>query len=142
MGEFIWKKSFNIGVVEVDKQHKELLELLNKCIDEAKIIKQKAIFDEKIFSDVQNLINELVKYTDYHFKTEEKLMRSVNYPDLEHHLSIHHMLTEQVIQLKNRIDKKDKGAINSIIDLLRNWYMQHIMDEDKRIGAHVLSIKK
>jgi len=142
MNEFVWKEAFNIGIEEVDEQHRSLLKLLNECEVKAKDVNQKLVFDEDDFNKIQNLINELAAYIDTHFKTEEKLMRSISYPRLEHHQNIHQMLTEQVVNLKESVDNKKKSAIKSISVLLKDWYIQHIMDEDKKIGAYMLSHNK
>jgi len=142
MNEFVWKEAFNIGIEEVDEQHRSLLKLLNECEVKAKDVNQKLVFDEDDFNKIQNLINELAAYIDTHFKTEEKLMRSISYPRLEHHQNIHQMLTEQVVNLKESAGNKKKSAIKSISALLKDWYIQHIMDEDKKIGAYMLSHKK
>lgn len=142
MAEFVWKEIFNIGVDEIDSQHQSLLTLLNKCIDEAQVVNQKPVLGEDDVSDIHTLINELEAYANNHFKAEEKLMGSVNYPELKQQLERHKFLREQVEQLKKEVNNLNKGAINSMVGLLRDWYVQHIMDEDKRIGDYIRSIQK
>ena len=142
MTEFIWKESFSIGIDEIDKQHQELLKMLNRCIKESEKGKEKSKLAGDDFNAINEIINELSAYTDTHFKTEEQLMHSVNYPELKQQQDKHRMLTGQVIQLKENVSNKEMSAVNSITALLRDWFIEHIMDEDKRIGAYIRSRKE
>ena len=142
MDEFVWKEIFSIGVDEIDKQHQALLKLLNRCIQEAEKVKKKATLGSDDFNAINDLISELAAYTDTHFKTEEQLMRSVNYPEFENHQNKHRILTEQVVHLEKNVINKETSAITSITTLLKDWYVEHILDEDKRIGAYIQSSKE
>jgi hemerythrin len=130
MDQFIWKDSFGIGVDEIDNEHKTLLKHLNECLQKGEA------------ADIKPLLKELRTYVDTHFATEEKLMRLVNYPDFDLHLKQHHLLTEEVAKLERELAGKGKNIRNSMLTLLIDWYIQHILEYDKRIGAYVLSNKQ
>lgn len=75
MHQIIWKDEYETGVEEIDRQHKEFVKLINRL---------------NIMHDAGNhsgyalrLMNEVGKYADYHFTSEENLMDLTKYPHLE-----------------------------------------------------------
>lgn len=139
MAEFVWKKQFNIGVEEIDTQHQALVKLVNEFIEKAKAVKTKAVLSGEDFITVSSLMSELKAYTETHFRAEELLMKSVKYPELKDHQRIHNSLREHVEEMEQKVNSMDKNALNKMIIILRDWYVEHIMEEDKRIGAFILS---
>lgn len=131
MDQFIWKENFNIGVDEADFQHQTLLKCLNECIEKAPLT------DEDF--DIHGLLDELKTYMDTHFKFEEELMRSVNYPELELQRKQHRLLTAQVEQMEREVNSGKRHVIVNLAALLKDWFMQHILEDDKRIGAYLIS---
>ena len=63
MATIAWKKSFSVGIKEIDEQHKYLLKLINAFSEE-----KKRSSDTKVLF---GMLNELVKYADSHFTKEE-----------------------------------------------------------------------
>ncbi len=131
MDQFVWKEIFSIGIDEIDSQHKTLLKCLNECLQKTELTGDEA--------DIHDLLTQLKTYVVIHFQTEEKLMKSVNYPEFEWHRKQHRLLTEQAEQLEKEVHSGKKHVIASLTALLRDWYIQHILEHDKRIGAYVLS---
>jgi len=129
MDQFIWKDSFGIGVDEIDNQHKTLLKHLNQCLQRGET------------ADINPLLKDLRIYVDTHFATEEKLMRSINFPDFDLHQKQHQLLTEEVAKLEREMASGGKNIKNSMLSLLIEWYVRHILEYDKRIGAYVQSNK-
>ena len=130
MDQFVWKDTFGIGVDEIDNQHKTLLKLLNECLQRGET------------ADIIPLLKNLRIYVDTHFTTEEKLMRSINYPDFDLHQKQHHLLTAEVAKLEREVASGKINIKNSMISLLIEWYIRHILEYDKRIGAYVQSNKQ
>ena len=65
MESIIWNNNFSVGVQELDKQHKKIIEIENR------LIKAK---DGRIDSEtIADLLSDLTKYATKHFETEEKL---------------------------------------------------------------------
>ena len=133
MENHLWKEIYGIGIEEVDSQHQALLKCLNECV-------QETAFPQGVKNDVDMyiLLNEVNTHADTHFKTEEKLMQSVNYPDFEMHQHQHRLFKEQVEQLVRAVSSGEKPVIAYLAAFLRNWYMRHILVHDKRIEAYML----
>ena len=81
-----WEKTFSINYEKIDEQHKELIRLINKI----EILLEKSELDEKSFFDEMNIImDKIIDYTEYHFKTEESLFKKYKYPNADMHISKH-----------------------------------------------------
>ena len=92
MANFVeWNQSYNVGIEHVDKQHKHLVYLINSlynaCLDEKNIL-------EETFTSV---MKEMVEYVMIHFRDEEAIMESVNYPQLNEHKKKHEAFVKEVL---------------------------------------------
>lgn len=137
--EFVWKEQFNIGHEKVDLQHQYLLNLVNEFVLDAKTIKSKPAPASDDFTKIRVLVTELKSYAVNHFQDEEQLMASIHYPDLEAHQANHRLLRQHVEHMEQKVNSMDKHALNKMIIVLRDWLVEHIMVEDKKIGTFILS---
>ena len=72
MEKITWDDSFNIQVDVIDRQHRRLVELMNRLI---------AIQDEKASDDdIAEILGAMTNYLGFHFDTEEQLMIDRGYP--------------------------------------------------------------
>ena len=131
MAFFEWDAKYSINNEMVDKHHKSLVELVNqyyeKLTDKSEDGQKKA---GKVFQELKN-------YTIMHFKAEEELMASCKYPDLENHKKLHQALLNSVIEYENKIKNKETISPLTIGNFLKNWLLTHILNEDKKISAHI-----
>lgn len=72
-----WDDSYRTGHVLVDRQHQELFRMVNELHD--------AIIEGKGNDVLAPTLKKLAKYTVEHFRDEEVLMASINYPMLVPH---------------------------------------------------------
>ena len=131
MGFMEWNEKFITGVKEADEQHKKLVGLINQLYDAMREGKGKEVIDA--------IIDELVRYADYHFKTEETLMSKYGYPELESHKREHELFVQKVQEF---VEKKKKGALTLTMDVmnfLKNWLTNHILGTDKKYGPFLTS---
>lgn len=126
-----WNDNFKIGVVSVDSQHEELVNLLGKLQASIKLGN-----DQKAFS---NTIRALVDYTNYHFSTEEEFMQSVHYPKLDMHKKIHQKLISDVKNILMGLKQGNPVKPISLMRFLNDWVCKHILEEDLEIGKHLRS---
>lgn len=129
MKQFVWKAGFAIGINEIDLQHQTLLKHLNECILFA------SSHDNII--DPRAMINNLKAYSRLHFTAEEALLRKINYPDFDMHLRQHSLFDEHVSQLENAVTTGEKHAIPSLVSFLTDWFLQHVLVEDKRYAEYI-----
>jgi hemerythrin-like metal-binding protein len=119
-----WSPLFSVGVNKLDMQHKELVRLIN-------------LFGEQYerhhgHSRVPELLAELIRYAQVHFRDEEELMELAGYADLEDHRAIHEQLMEQIFDLNARYESGDLEASTEVMDFLRQWLIDHILKDDMK----------
>jgi hemerythrin len=121
-----WKDDLSIGIDKIDSQHQKLIGLLDQCIQKSKL--SKAEF-EPVLKDMKSL-------ADTHFRAEEQLMQTLDYPELEEHQKQHRLFEENLGLLETEVNNWEKLTIITLTSLLRDWFVQHILDLDRRIGAY------
>jgi len=126
---FTWSDDFSVNVQEIDEQHKVLVGLLNEL--------HLAIVGHHGRKTSREVLDRLAEYTRTHFLLEESLMRLTNYPGFEVHKQQHEELISQVQALQHKLDNENVAITFELLHFLKNWLIQHINENDKRLGAHV-----
>jgi hemerythrin-like metal-binding protein len=95
-------KSVNNDVI--DSHHEKIIELFNVLYDNADQLNGE-LYDE--------LVDELINYTDYHFATEEEYMSEIDYAGADDHLREHRLFAEKLQQLKNAPTVESPQSLSS-----------------------------
>lgn len=125
-----WTEELSVGIQEIDEQHKVLVSIINRLYET--IIKQT---DRE---EIGYIMNELAQYTVVHFAVEESLMRIFDYPNYEEHKQHHEELTNQVIQLTEKVQHGKFSSSMELLSFLKNWLTRHILIEDKKYSTFFL----
>ena len=75
---------------------------------------------------IQSCMSQLKDYLSGHFYREESALRSVNYPDLENHISAHVSFEIQVRDLISAYENGDKSALLRLATFARTWQDEHL----------------
>jgi hemerythrin len=127
MKAFRWDPCFLTGLPTVDEQHHYLVDITNQFGD-ALMRPQGATSAE-----VEALIEELKRYTVYHFQEEEALMeRSGVYPaHIAHHRREHAQFLQDVVHMHAGMAGDDREAAAALLNFLSNWLAFHILGTDR-----------
>ncbi len=128
-----WGKKFELGVEDIDVQHKRWIEILNRFIDARQNGKEKEI--------LQDILKEIVDYTRYHFETEEQHMQEHNYQLLSKHKQQHASLVSQIGNVIKTLNINETKAVVSLENLLKNWVLKHILTYDKMYGEYLKQLR-
>ncbi len=131
MGLIRWNDNYSVNVSEIDKQHKKLIDLVNRLYDAMRAGKGREA--------LESVLTELVNYTAYHFSTEESLFHEYGYPERENHRRIHKELTRKAKDLKEAFDRGNKAITIDVMLFLSNWWNIHILEEDKKYSNFLRS---
>jgi hemerythrin len=123
-----WRAKFEIGVEEVDAEHRHLAHLVNTFYD----LHRAGSGADKVYT----VLNLLVQYVEVHFANEERLMEAGGYPELERHRGLHEHLTEEIFALNERCAAGVAKITDATLEFLKEWLLEHILHEDKLIEAH------
>jgi len=126
---FEWKEKYVLGIGEIDKQHKGLVDLINRLFAAMQSGAGKDVLEETL--------NGLVAYAGHHFMTEEILMGNYDFPDLDAHKMEHRKFSEEVESFRKDFLSGNTGISIQLISFLRDWLDQHICETDHRYGEYL-----
>lgn len=125
-----WRDQLSVGSDEIDDDHKKLIGFVNDLHDAVN-----ASESEKV---VGAILLDLIEYTRDHFAREEKLMQAAGYPDSARHKTLHDGLTRKVLVFAQTYLRNPTPKVKrELIDFLAAWLVEHIIKEDRRIGAYM-----
>ncbi len=127
MPKIEWNESFSVNNKEIDQQHQKWLEIFNKLHES--LLKGKAS-DYKSLNI--NTLKEMLDYAKFHFDFEEKYMRQIDFPDLIPHRRLHRDFDTQIYQYYREAKNGHIVLNTTIIKIIKNWLLQHIMVEDQK----------
>lgn len=121
-----WKAGYDIGIDAIDKQHRQLVEMISRL--------EVAFSTNAENKEMGNTLKFLVDYVNQHFSEEEAFMLNAGFPGYEQHKALHKDLIKEVTTVLLRIKKGESINSKELIAFLTDWLMNHILDEDKKIG--------
>lgn len=127
-----WDDSLTVGIDEIDAQHKAIIGLVNDL--EA----QKGRSDE---AATAKALQFLRTYLHEHFDLETELMLDLGYPDSNAHRQQHELFVNHVIffEIEQEFGVVSEQMLTDILAFLTDWFLTHIVTEDKRLGAFARS---
>ena len=123
-----WDDTLLVGVARIDHEHKVFFDLILSLSE----------VDDNVdnHSHVLDLLRELELYAQFHFCSEENIMKSVQYPDYETHASEHRSLLGK---LKTRIREFQTKSISlpAIVSFLWQWFSFHTTKVDMQLAQFI-----
>lgn len=88
---------------------------------------------------VISLLDELVEYTQFHFKDEEKFMQTHEYDSdaYKAHQLVHQQFTDQIIEAKQACQNNPEKVTDELLDFLVQWLVNHILLTDKKMVTDI-----
>jgi hemerythrin len=120
-----WKNEYSVSNDEIDKQHKRLFEIGSELYVLLKSKKYDA------YDDIVSVLDELEKYTVYHFDYEEKLMKKYGYAGYEEQKREHDAFIRKLEETnKLDIDEEQLVVMMDLVVFVANWITAHILKSD------------
>ena len=126
-------KDMEVGVVEIDTQHMELVNRLNVLTD----MGHDAVSQE----ETQKTLDMVEEYIVKHFSDEEALQKKYNYPVYEEHRKLHQLYISEFQKLKKEFNENGH-SLKFTMDLnnsLIHWIVKHIKSADVELGKFIKS---
>ena len=109
------------GFDDIDAQHKQLVDYINKLYDAREANDKEA---------VEQAFQHLIDYTVEHFSYEEMMLEEAQYRLVEQHRKVHQTFVTRMSTLQARYQNGDAEALNEVIDLCEGWLFRHIRIND------------
>jgi hemerythrin len=135
MESFHWDSHFETGLAEVDQQHHFLVDLINRFGD---LLTQVAPVSR---GALEQVLNELAAYSQYHFKDEQGLMQRAGI-DARHfarHLQVHDSFLQEVTRLGQTVLQRSEAA-EPLLKFLIYWLACHILGTDQSMARQLRAI--
>jgi hemerythrin len=126
---FTWNDSYSVKVSLCDAQHQKLFAIMNELADAMRLGKGQEI--------LSRTIGELMQYTRTHFQQEEALLRKANFPQLAAHQQMHQRFVADLEMLDRNTREGRTGNSVPLLNMLRDWLVNHIQKMDKAYSAHL-----
>lgn len=132
MARYEFTKNLETGNAVIDKEHRELIDAVNKLLD--------ACGEGKGRDSIKQTIDFLNNYVDRHFLHEEQLQQQSGYPGLAAHKTFHDSYKKTLKDITAGVSSSGASIaemmkLNSHIGVL----ISHIRTEDKKLGAFLNS---
>ncbi|MRR34242.1 bacteriohemerythrin [bacterium] len=126
MALLTWNEKLSVQVGQFDREHQELVNLINKLHDAMKAGQGKQV--------VGDVLKALISYTKNHFAAEERLMKAHGYPAYENHKKEHNQLTLTVLDFQKGYLDGSVPLSQTVMNFLKDWLTGHIQGVDKEYG--------
>jgi hemerythrin len=122
-----WDDSYSLGLQQIDEQHKVLFDIMNHLWS--------AIVRRAESEEMQQILDELERYTVSHFSAEEAFMQDAGFAGLDGHRAQHVHFVERIRNARNDV-RAGKQVSLELLQFLRDWLVRHIQAEDRAYATH------
>lgn len=119
--------SFSVGVSEMDRQHKRIIDLINSLIE-----KQEMEVDSELISDTLIRMSE---YANEHFGREEQYMLESGYPDYSRQKEEHNEFRKRTAFFSVDTIRRKMTIPEEVLAYLKEWWVNHILNADMKYKA-------
>jgi diguanylate cyclase (GGDEF)-like protein/hemerythrin-like metal-binding protein len=120
----LWNAAHELGIPEMDEQHRHLAELLNGL---GHALQNAEPYEE--------LLQQLIRYTEFHFASEESLMRGCQYSGMMAHTAVHRQLLDDL----RKLDLSGAINVSLLLCFLQEWLVGHIQGADRDLAITLLA---
>ena len=92
-----WLPGFEVGVEEIDRDHRSLFSLVQQVYD---------AIDRAEWDDCRRLVDQFIAASLAHFDHEEAFLERVGFPDSDEHKRYHRSLLTKAEELKRICDRE------------------------------------
>jgi hypothetical protein len=133
---FPWNDSFETGLTDIDQQHRQLVALLNL------LASQVAYKSDGV--QLRHILDELMRYTVYHFQAEEHIWHS-HVAGTEEEIRHRQVHAGFIDTIRGLIDQQSVRPLDELVQetlaFLASWLASHILESDKRMAFTVQAIQ-
>ena len=125
----IWREAMSVDGGVIDRDHKALIAIINEFGDTLPYIDAR--------EHLRSIIFKLENYATLHFRREEALQKSINYPEHESHCQEHAKLIEALSRVQQELTAAQEIELDVVhkrlTDFLHRWLVEHVIKLDLRM---------
>lgn len=135
MKAFDWQDDYSVGDATIDKQHRKLIDILNRLHE---LLNDETLHD--IDAEAGAVFDQLAEYVMTHFTYEEQAMADAGYPleKIVQHKRQHEALLGTVQTVMQAYQDGDTRALGELLPYLYgDWLIEHICHSDKDYSSYL-----
>ncbi len=118
-----WIDEFNIGINEIDEQHKQLVAFMNRICS--------ALNEGQETQIIEEVLMEMQNYANSHFTLEENYFDEFHYEKAKEHADSHQEFRDKMNSLIEDL-KRDRESVSiDTISFLGKWFIGHTQTYDR-----------
>jgi hemerythrin-like metal-binding protein len=127
-----WKDEYSVGIEDVDYEHQELIDIINRLHD--------LLIADDAKLTVPRFFDELLNGVSAHFTLEERIMSENNDVHLDEHKSDHDRLLDEIRDVKEAFEHAEEIDSTELALRLEPWFVRHFQTHDtllhRSMGSH------
>ena len=120
-----WKTEYSVGVMSVDLEHRELIDLINVLYE-----RMDARSSPR---EIESSLGDIYKTISMHFGHEERLMDEAKYDDYAAHKRDHDALLDELNTLMDGFVANPAQGTEQLREQMSGWFMHHFATHDARL---------
>ncbi|MEP7301442.1 MAG: hemerythrin family protein [Caldimonas sp.] len=124
----LWSASLETGQTLIDAEHRILVFLFRKL--------DVAVKTGQSQMAINQIISEVKRCAEFHFVSEENIMRETNYPHLLVHQGQHSDLLVKLGALATKVAARREFP-EDLLFFLSSWLTEHISQYDQHAALHI-----
>jgi hemerythrin len=124
VGIIAWDSKYEVHVRKIDRQHRRIVDILNKLYDLQEIDADRRKIEE-IFDDLR-------EYIVTHFRTEEAYLRKINCTGIDQQKEEHGRFIDTICSYQKEYFKEKPLALINLFNYVWDWFANHILTVDKK----------
>jgi len=121
-----WRSEFETGVLDVDHEHRELIDLINQLHDQ--------MGGDAEPDKISAFLGEVFARISAHFALEESVMRKHQYDQYTEHKADHEKLLDDIRDIMDDFEAGKFAAYDEALSsAVRDWFVDHFKTKDARL---------
>jgi len=126
-----WNEEFRIGLPEIDRDHENLIKLINELHGRVQARKER--------NEVKSFFEQVYEEILAHFAHEEKIMLERHYDAYAAHKADHERLLTEIREIADDFTEGvyDYDPENALGKQIQEWFVQHVRTYDAGLRSLV-----
>jgi len=117
-----WSNQYLIGNELIDTEHEELFRLINDF--------HSRWMEGRERQSIAQVLNQLIVYTEMHFRHEETIMRETGFEQLDEHMAWHESMIDTIFDLQKSYEEGTRSLEMDTMKFVKSWLLEHILEND------------
>lgn len=125
-----WNPRFEIGVESIDRDHRRLIELINRL--------HASMCTGATPENVAAGLDSIHARIAAHFALEEKLMIAAGFPGFAEHKLDHDTLLEEIVEIRDSVVSDGDYSAQELTHSLDRWFSDHVRTFGAKLHGELL----